>query len=148
MTYAQSTLNVHVTGRRVVATIIDGILLSIVYSVFVALFGDDSADRGASGLDLTRLSTGAGLWWAVVALVYYVALESTVGRTVGKMVTGIRVVKDTTGQTPGVGAALVRTLLRIIDGIGGYLLGFIIVLCSKNCRRLGDMAAETLVVRS
>jgi hypothetical protein len=49
MTYAQSTLNVHVTGRRLVATIIDGILLSIVYSVFVALFGDDSADRGTPG---------------------------------------------------------------------------------------------------
>jgi uncharacterized RDD family membrane protein YckC len=148
MTYAQSKLNVHVTGRRVVATIIDGILLSIVYSVFVALFGNDNAGHGTSGFDLTRLSTGAGLWWAAVALIYYVALESTLGRTVGKMVTGIRVVKDTTGQPPGVGAALVRTLLRIIDGIGGYLLGFIIVLCSKNRRRLGDMAAETLVVRS
>jgi uncharacterized RDD family membrane protein YckC len=148
MTYAQSTLDVHVTGRRVVATIIDGILLSLVYSGFTALFGRDNGEHSGSALDFTRLTTGAGLWWFLVALLYYVVLESTLGRTVGKMVTGIRVVKETTGRPPGVGAALVRTLLRIIDGIGGYLLGFIIVLCSKNCRRLGDMGAETLVVRS
>jgi uncharacterized RDD family membrane protein YckC len=148
MTYAQSTLDVHVTGRRVVATIIDGILLSIVYSVVTALFGSDNGDHSGSALDFTRLTTGAGVWWFIVALVYYVVMESVLGRTVGKMVTGIRVVKESTGQSPSIGAALVRTLLRIIDGIGGYLLGFIIVLCSSKCRRLGDMAADTLVVRA
>ena len=42
---------------------------------------------------------------------------------------------------------LVRTALRLIDGIAGYLLGFLVVLGSRNRRRLGDMAAGTLVVR-
>ena len=47
---------------------------------------------------------------------------------------------------PGAGAALIRTLLGI-DGLFGYLAGFIIVLASDRRRRLGDMAARTQVVR-
>lgn len=45
-------------------------------------------------------------------------------------------------------SGLVRTLLRLIDGIFGYVLGLLIVVNSDRRRRLGDMAAETLVVRA
>ena len=48
----------------------------------------------------------------------------------------------------GAGAALIRTLLRIIDGLFAYLVGFILVLASDRRRRLGDIAARTLVVRA
>jgi uncharacterized RDD family membrane protein YckC len=145
MTYVQNTPDVRVTGRRVVATIIDGIVLGLVYNACTAVFGSGKPD---GGVDFTRLSTGAGIGWFVVAVLYYVLLEGFFGRTVGKIVTGIRVVKESTGRTPGIGAILVRTLLRIIDGLGGYLLGLIIVVNSSKRRRLGDMAAETLVVRN
>ena len=45
------------------------------------------------------------------------------------------------------GAVVIRNLLRIVDGLFGYLVGFIVVLVSQMRRRLGDMAAHTLVVR-
>jgi uncharacterized RDD family membrane protein YckC len=81
-------------------------------------------------------------------VLYYVLLEGFTGRTVGKLVVGIRVVDAETGGRPGLVSGLVRTLLRMIDGIFGYLVGLIVVVNSKNRRRLGDMAAKTLVIRA
>jgi hypothetical protein len=72
MTYAQSTPNVHVTGRRVVATLIDGIILGIVAGIVNALFGTKTT---ASGFDFTQLSTGGSFLLFVVVMVYYVLME-------------------------------------------------------------------------
>lgn len=145
MTYVQGAPNVHVTGRRIVATIVDGILLGIVSSIVTGSFGTTST---SSGFSLTSLSTGGSLLLFVVALLYFVLMEGLIGRTVGKMIAGIRVVDEATGTPPGIGRAAIRTLLRLIDGLFAYLVGFIIVMSSRRRRRLGDMAAKTLVVRA
>jgi uncharacterized RDD family membrane protein YckC len=137
--------DVHVTGRRVVATIIDGVVLGCGGGGLLSLVG---VHTSVSSLDLTKLRTGGNLLLLAVVVAYYVALEGLAGRTVGKFVTGIRVVDAATGAPPGAGKALVRTLLRIVDGAFGYLLGFVVVLMSDRRRRLGDMAARTLVVRA
>lgn len=139
MTHAQPSLDTRVTGRRVVATIID----SIVLGVLVRILG---IDVPTDGRDLTELSFGGSAAAAVVVLLYYILLEGTVGRTVGKFATGIRVVSQDGGKA-GLVSALVRTLLRVIDGLLGYLVALIIVVNSDRRRRLGDMAAKTLVVR-
>ncbi|WP_433606604.1 RDD family protein [Dactylosporangium sp. CA-139114] len=135
-------MDVHVTGRRVVATIIDGIIFGVINVILQPIFGGTDA----SGFDFTRLSTGSFVLF-VVALAYYILMEGMLGRTVGKMVTGIKVVDEATGGVPGAGKAAIRTILRIVDGFFGYLVGFIVVLSSRRRRRLGDMAAKTLVVR-
>ena len=145
MTYAAGSPNVRVTGRRVVATLVDSVIFGIVNAVFVSAFG---TDEKTSGFDLTTLSTGGSLGLLVFVLLYYVLGEAFLGRTVGKLVTGIRVVDAQTGGRPGVLSAFVRTLLRIIDGLFGYLLALIVVVNSNRRRRLGDMAAKTLVVRA
>ena len=51
------------------------------------------------------------------------------------------------GATPGIAAAAIRTLLRLIDGLFSYAVAFVTVLVSGKRQRLGDMAARTLVVR-
>ncbi|MDT5034707.1 MAG: hypothetical protein QOC94_4878 [Actinoplanes sp.] len=145
MTYPAISPNVKVTGRRVVATLLDGVIFGIVSSIFTALFGTSSS---SSGMAFTRLSTGGSALLFVVVVLYYVLMEGLAGRTVGKMITGIRVVDEATGGTPGVGQAVLRTVLRLIDGILGYLVAFIVVLASDRRRRLGDMVAKTLVVRA
>jgi uncharacterized RDD family membrane protein YckC len=145
MTYGSGSPDVHVTGRRVVATIVDSIVFGIFNSIYHAVFG---VQKDASGFDLTRLSAKGSGWLLLTVLLYYVLLEGLVGRTLGKMVTGIRVVDAETGGQPGILSAVVRTLLRLVDGILAYLVGFIIVVNSQRRRRLGDMAAKTLVVRS
>jgi uncharacterized RDD family membrane protein YckC len=144
MVYLQGGVDVRVTGRRIVATILDGIVLGLLYRVSTAIFGG----HYNSDLDFTRLTSRAGLGWLVVAILYYMLLEGIFGRTVGKLVTGIRVIDAKTGRTPGMFTVLIRTLLRIIDGIGGYLLGWIVVVLNDRRRRLGDMAADTLVIRA
>src|SRR5207247_439306 len=83
-------------------------------------------------------------------ILYYVLLEGLWGgRTVGKRALGIRVVMDT-GRAVTVGAAVVRNLLRLIDflfPLAPFVPGVLLVLLTKSHKRLGDMAAGTIVRR-
>ena len=63
------------------------------------------------------------------------------------MLLGIKVVREDSGEVPGIGAAAIRSVLRIVDGLLAYLVAFVTVLISTKNQRLGDMAAHTLVVR-
>lgn len=81
-------------------------------------------------------------------IVYFVLLETTTGgRSVGKRVVGLRVVRD--GGLPlGLRESLVRNLLRTADSLpANYLVGLIAMLLSREGKRLGDHAAGTLVIR-
>ncbi len=69
------------------------------------------------------------------------------GRTPGKRLTGLRVVRD--GGFPlDFTSAVVRNVVRILEfGIGFYSISAVATVLSPMNRRLGDMAAGTLVVR-
>lgn len=136
--------DVHVTGRRVLATIVDAIVLGILFALLTIPFGSSSVEGAATSASLGSLGT---LLYVALAFAYYTLLEGYRGQTVGKMLLGIKVVREDTGDVPGIGAAAIRTVLRIIDGIFAYLVAFITVLISGKNQRLGDMAAHTLVVR-
>jgi uncharacterized RDD family membrane protein YckC len=69
------------------------------------------------------------------------------GRTPGKQALGIRVVRDDGGRI-GVIDSVIRNLIRIVDLLPGYYaVGLVSVLVSPSNKRLGDMAAGTVVVR-
>src|SRR5918993_3941863 len=135
-------LEVHVTGRRILATIVDAIIFSIFYWVLVMLFGSTTVEGGSFAFSLGTL---ASLLYVGGIFAYYLFMEGYLGQTVGKMLLGIKVVREDTGGVPGLGAAALRTVLRVIDGILFYLVAFISVLATQKNRRLGDMAAHTLV---
>ncbi len=136
---------VHVTGRRVLAIIVDGLLVGIPsYLISMLFFGTSSVYVGTVDASQVGFVVSLSL---VVFLGYYILLEGYLGQTVGKMLLGIKVIQEDTGEVPGVGAASIRTVLRLIDGLFSYLVGFIAVLASAKRQRLGDMAAHTLVVR-
>jgi uncharacterized RDD family membrane protein YckC len=69
------------------------------------------------------------------------------GRTPGKRALGLRVVRD--GGFPlDPGAAVIRNLVRIAElALGFYTVSAISALLSKENKRLGDLAAGTIVVR-
>ena len=136
--------NVHVTGRRILATIVDLIVLGILFAVMSVLFGESST-QGTS----VSFSTGTfpTLGFFVLAMAYYILMEGYLGQTVGKMLLGIKVIREDTGEVPGLGPAAIRSVLRIVDGFLSYLVAFIAVLASAKNQRLGDMVAHTLVVR-
>ncbi len=137
--------DVHVTGRRVLAIIVDGLVLGVLFWVMSLIFGASSAEGGMASASLGTLGT---LLYLILAFAYFTLLEGYRGQTLGKMLLGIKVVREDNGEVPGIGAAAIRTVLRLIDGIFAYLVGFIAIQISSKNQRLGDMAANTLVVRN
>ena len=123
-------------NRRVLAAIVD--LLIVCAGAMVVLYAGDSltSDRqGALG--------AAVLGWA---LYYYFALESGAGQTVGKKLMKLRVVRAD-GRPADMREIAVRTILRVVDGIGAYIVGLIVMLATGERRqRIGDLAAGTIVV--
>ncbi|MFN9708891.1 MAG: RDD family protein [Burkholderiales bacterium] len=68
--------------------------------------------------------------------------------TPGKRVMGLTVVMDT-GLPVTLGASVLRNLLRAVDFLPfAYALGLFTMLCRPDFKRLGDLAAGTLVVYS
>jgi len=141
---APAALEVHVTGRRVLATIVDAIVLAVGFWVMSALFGSTSVEGGQVGASLSGVAALASF---ILVFAYYIVLEGYLGQTLGKMLLGIKVIREDTGEAPGLKAATIRTVMRIVDGLLSYLVAFIAVLASKKNQRLGDMLAHTLVVR-
>jgi uncharacterized RDD family membrane protein YckC len=79
---------------------------------------------------------------------YFVLLETTTGgRSLGKRILGLRVMRD--GGLPlGLRESLVRNLLRTADSLpANYVVGLVTMLLSSEGKRLGDIAAGTVVVR-
>ena len=163
-----------VMGRRIVAALIDwGIGLALLVSLWLSVA--DSATFASSGqaericddIQNTSSSTacfavGDQVWVAsnsdtsmvvLVMLAYGVffqlLLPGVAGYSIGKGIMGLRIVKHETGQLAGLGANAIRWILWVVDGVPCYLLplvGFITGLASKGHRRVGDMAAGTVVV--
>ncbi|OYD09581.1 RDD family protein [Paludifilum halophilum] len=80
-------------------------------------------------------------------LAYYVLTEYFMnGQTIGKKVMGLRVISDQ-GTAPGFLAVFLRNLLRMVDNLPLlYLVGMTAVMIHSREKRLGDLAAGTLVV--
>lgn len=69
------------------------------------------------------------------------------GRSLGKMAAGLRVVRDG-GLPVDFRASAVRNILRIVDYLPtSYLTGLVSIVVSPEGKRLGDLAAGTVVVR-
>jgi len=126
--------------RRAIAVIIDGILLMIVGYALAQVMGGATA----TGFELQG---GPAFIFFGIALAYYIVMEAITGQTLGKMAMKLKVVKMD-GAKIDWQAAIIRNLLRIIDGLFFYLVGAIVVWVSKSKQRLGDMAAKTIVVGS
>lgn len=70
------------------------------------------------------------------------------GQTIGKRIFRLRVM-DGQGLRLRFSQIMMRNLLRFVDFLPGpYLVGGIACLVSRKCQRLGDLAADTIVVRN
>jgi uncharacterized RDD family membrane protein YckC len=98
---------------------------------------------GQLGMGLGSLLLFAVSWWYMVL---FEVLRQ--GRSPGKQWMGLRVIHDD-GTPIGWSASLLRNLLRFVDLLPfGYFLGAISCLQHPTFKRLGDIAAGTLVVYS
>jgi uncharacterized RDD family membrane protein YckC len=132
-----------VLGRRIVAALIDLLVLVVLFIVLATLIGDTEASDGSAS---ANLDGGPALLFFALSLLYYGVLEATTGQTLGKRLLGIRVAR-LDGSAPSAGHIAARTVLRVVDGILFYLVGLIAVLATGQKRqRIGDLAAGTTVV--
>ena len=77
-------------------------------------------------------------------IAYIAAFDGFLGWTLGKALCGIRGIREQDGGVPGPGRAALRaTVFLFVDMIAGVF----VMLASSKRQRLGDMAANTLVVR-
>ena len=124
-------------GVRVLAQLLD---ILIRYGIVTVIFIVLSL--------LGRMGTGIALILAFLLEWFYpVYFEvSRQGRTPGKKWMGIRVVNDD-GTPITFGPSLLRNLLRFVDFLPMlYLTGIIASLCNRQFKRLGDLAAGSMVI--
>ena len=90
----------------------------------------------------------AVILYFVISVGYGIVLEwRWRGQTLGKRVMGLRVV-DSQGLRLQLSQVVLRNLLRLVDMLPmAYLVGGVASFCSRNCQRLGDLAAGTVVAR-
>jgi len=140
-------------GSRMNAAVID--LLVCAFFIFMVAVLAAMAIPQTVGDRLTADEIGG---WAIAVLImaqfavlwgYYVLFEALAdGRTIGKRIMRLRVVRDG-GLSVTFGASAVRNLMRILDMQPGitYGVGIITMILNKQGKRLGDIAGGTLVVR-
>ncbi len=162
-----------VVGRRIGAFLIDGLIgVTLIFAFALATFTNtELGDSLTAELQCevinefsNDLCIQAGttvyvgteneaaiitLIWLAWVLISTMILPGITGWSPGKLLTGIRVVKADTFEKAGLGANILRGVLWVVDAfpyfapiVGGALLA------SKDRRRVGDRAANTLVVRA
>lgn len=126
---------------RLVAYIIDAILLGIVGGVLASIFGIPLTPTDWEHYDPT-----INLVSFVIGWLYFALLESSErGATVGKMAMGLRVVTSD-GQRLSFLNATGRYFAKILSAII-LCIGFIMIGFTDKKRGLHDMIAGTLVIK-
>lgn len=132
-------------GDRFIAFVLDAAILFGIFAtldawVFMRWGKVDGAELQLSTASLLIAVTLN----AAILFLYGWLLEAACGATLGKAMVGIRVV-GTTQRGPFASCAL-RNILRIVDGLGFYLVGTTVAVCSGIRQRLGDIYAQTAVI--
>ncbi len=137
-------------GSRFIAVLLDTIVITLLQVVIVIV-----AAVIISLLDKAALVEQLAPWVIAIFGVilslfyggYYVFFEMLWnGQSPGKRWAGLRVIR-TDGTPITLSEALIRNLVRLVDFLpAAYGVGIITMFIDKQSRRLGDLAAGTLVV--
>jgi uncharacterized RDD family membrane protein YckC len=133
-------------GSRMVAQILDNLVAIPLTLVSILLFGALANLLVSSSQGAAFAGAAAGLFAGFVYFGYFFVAEAvTSGKTFGKSAMGLRVIR-VDGSAVDFAAVAVRNLVRIID-VAVLLIGVVVMFFQPQTRRLGDLAAGTVVVR-
>lgn len=135
-------------GDRAIAAVLDTIAVAIVFvpvGMWAAAHWGGITPNGFELHGIAVLFTLSIL--SILWFLYHWLFEGLFGATLGKLVMNVRV-QRVDGSRIDLGKSSIRNLLRVIDAIGVYLVGFLIALLSHKRQRLGDHVADTVVVQS
>ncbi len=143
-------------GSRFLAVVIDLLIQAAIFAAILwgiaLLAGHDSGARIAAA-ETSKVARSLAI--AVIAALvfgvffgYFIVFEAFWnGRTPGKSAMGLRVVRDG-GYALDFTGAVVRNLIRVGEATAGfYAVSAVACVASPENKRLGDMAAGTIVVR-
>ncbi|MBN2006090.1 MAG: RDD family protein [Anaerolineae bacterium] len=146
--------NYEVAGiaTRTLAGIVDTLILTAIQAaIFVVIFA-----IAAISLDKITNSETSLMWSAAIFGVirfaitwgYYVFFELRWnGQPPGKRWVGLRVIR-TDGAPITLTESVIRNVVRVVDTFPiGYGVGIVTMFINSQCRRVGDLAAGTVVVR-
>lgn len=128
-------------GSRFIAGAAD-LLIELILALILALIAGASGSSG--GLLLAISLVGLFAIWFLYPILFEVLGG---GRTPGKRVTSLRVVRDS-GAPVDLPASAIRNLMRVLDGpLLLYLPTVISIAITDRNQRPGDLAAGTIVIR-
>jgi len=139
-------------GSRFLALLADSLIQFVGYGILIVIFV-----ILASNLPRSSAPVGASAEkWAMAFLIivafllywgYFTLFEAFWnGQTPGKKMCKLRVIRDS-GRQITLFESMTRNFLRIVDDLPGfYAVGVITMWCNRQNKRLGDLAAGTLVV--
>jgi uncharacterized RDD family membrane protein YckC len=146
-------------GSRFLAAAVDTGIQVILLTLLALALVVAGVWAGAAAVfrDIDRAESSSAAIWLVALLVlanflllwgYYVAFELLWnGQTPGKRLFRLRVLRDN-GYPVGFLESLIRNLVRVIDFLPSfYGVGVVAMLVDGRSRRLGDLAAGTIVVK-
>ncbi len=160
------TVKVATIGQRLVARLIDGVLLWVVAIIVMTiggfgLFASSSTIKVDPNTGQLTNTTASGLGVAgfflailvllLIEIAYEVVLIALRGQTLGKQVMGVKVVLQENGQVPGWGPSFLRWILPAVGsffcGIGALVV-YLSVLFDNSGRQQGwhDKVAHDLVI--
>jgi uncharacterized RDD family membrane protein YckC len=140
-------------GPRLIAVLLDTLFSSIEISVigivlFMLIIGVSATASTLDPAIMLVLFVAVVILGLVLVSGYFIIFESLWnGQTPGKRIAGIRVIKRG-GQPLEFRDVFMRNLLRIVDYLPtNGLTGLVCFFVSKYQQRLGDLVADTVVVR-
>ena len=129
---------------RVVAYIIDAIILGIVGAIIITILGVNISEPN---LAQNSRYQGAQAFDLIVGFIYFAGLWTVLGGSLGQRILGMRVVDANTGAPIGFGKAALRALGLYIS----FLVCFIgVIWVAFDARKQGwmDKIGGTVVVRA
>jgi uncharacterized RDD family membrane protein YckC len=138
--------------RRAVAFYIDLMIAELPFCVLLMYI---YAGMGVPSKPMPPLIPGidsqVALWILLIssilfAIAYLIIPHALWGRTLGKALMRIKVIKSN-GLPCDWKAAAIRAIALVLDSFAGGLVGIIFILFSVNGQRLGDRWAGTIVIR-
>ncbi|XSG81642.1 MAG: RDD family protein [Methyloligella sp. ZOD6] len=132
---------------RALAQIVDLLLIGAFWWYLGLEIADRFGGRTPGGFALQGMPALLLMSGSLLAAFFYYALLEGFwsGQTIGKRLLGIKVVRLDGGPCD-FAQAMMRTLLRLVDGLFFYFVGAVFVITSPRHQRLGDRVAGTTVV--
>ncbi|MGZ4778405.1 MAG: RDD family protein [Thermoanaerobaculia bacterium] len=129
-------------GDRFIAVVLDMVFLAAILLFVGAVLWSEHERFPLTNMGMIAVGSAIAF---VIAFLYYFLLEGAFGATLGKAIIGVRVA-TMSGRRGGFRASAIRNAIRVVEGLPLYIPGFFVALFSKARRRIGDIAAQTVVL--